>query len=124
MPAARVRRSSGRSEIAACCRSLASSGPTSAGLPDRSADISRLSRTGGPVLPEREARCRAGGFTAAPAWVATPACLPAAHPDGRAADQAERHVAADGGGKLAQLGLAQAGPPQLVAGDKRGGGVG
>ena len=45
-PAASVRRSSGRSEIAAGSRSLASSGPSPAASPDRSAVISAVSSAG------------------------------------------------------------------------------
>src|SRR5215510_13741941 len=57
-PAASARRSSGRSEIAACCRSLDSKGPSAAGSPERSAAMIALSSAGSGTVRPREARMR------------------------------------------------------------------
>src|ERR1700689_822769 len=53
-PAAKVLRSGGNSESAACCRSLLSARPTRLASPERSADISAASRSGS-AAPDRAA---------------------------------------------------------------------
>ncbi len=57
-PAARVLRSSGRSDTAAGWSSLLSSGPTWAGSPDRSADMSSVLSLGGAAVMSRAALIR------------------------------------------------------------------
>ena len=151
-PAASARRSSGRSEIAAGCRSLDSSGPSFGRIARAQCGYERVvqrrvrdARRGQPCaafpcLLSWEARMRshaaytsrrgqpAGGERQHP--VERTGCerrgdlLAPSHPDRCPPQQAERDIAADTGCQLIQLLLAQPGAPQLVARDQGGRGIG
>ena len=138
-PRWRAMASSGRSCSAAGCRSLASAAPSSTTSFARSAWSSASGTPGRPRWRSRRAAVELGVDrrgrqpSSAEAPPPTSTCprsssgghqLAAAGAERGAAEQRERHVAAELGGQLEQLGVGGAQVPQPVAGDQRRGGVG
>ena len=129
---------------AAGCRSLLSSGPTAAGSPERSAAISAVLSSGAPspsLAAPRRAQPVAGGVdlgrgqaadgerqhpvVASRRASAGGQLLAPALADGGPAEQRERHVAAQPAPPTSRSSAGvEARPPELVAGDQGGGGVG